>query len=766
MKRVEGFGPPNAKIMIIGEAPGSEEEKIGRPFVGSSGNLLSSCLANAGIKREDCYITNVVKVRPPANKLKRLKELNLTIESFYGELWEEVMRINPNVIVPLGNIPLKAVTGLDSISKWRGSILKDRVGNKVIPSFHPAACMRMWTWVYILTHDLKYKVKPESEFPKIKYKKREMIINPPFDLIMAKLDEYKKEEYSSVDIETFWNAPVIRCFGISPSETEALCIPLVKGFTPVWTTSKESMIWEGIRKVVKVTKVIAQNAQFEMTQLLQWLGGRMPLWMDTMRAQALVYPEFPHGLDFLNSIYTDIPYYKDDGKTSTVNQDWDMFQKYNCKDVLATFECAMKIKEELVEIGMWRFYQEYDLPLLNSLWGMQMRGVQISNRVMKKHSISTKSKRETLENELESVLGYKLNVKGRTQLKKLLHDDLGLPKMYHKKTGKHTMDADALTKLDKRYPNPILKAITKIRKLRTLQETFLELKVDKANRIHTSYGLTENGRLSSSQDIFGSGANLQNIPELIRDAFISDEGKVIVVGDLSQAENRIVAWLANELNLKSIFKTDKSVHVVVCSMIFNLREEDILADPNYKKSKVYKKAKNMVHAMNYDEGPRTFADHVDIPLAEAKSIMNEYDKLFPNIRSVFQAEVQAQLSQNRTLTNPFGRKRTFLGRWGPSLWREAYSCVPQGTVAEIINLGIIRMELRLPPGADILMQVHDEIVLQCYPKDLEEVCRIFREEVEVPIVIKGEELTIPLDISVGPNWKDTERCPDSAKEVS
>lgn len=225
---------------------------------------------------------------------------------------------------------------------------------------------------------------------------------------------------------------------------------------------------------------------------------------------------------------------------------------------------------------------------------------------------------------------------------------------------------------------------------------------------------------------------------------------IFIKGDLSQAEARVVAWLAEEPYLKQAFKEGRSIHKFVCSMVFKIPEREVS-----KSSEEYQLAKNMVHATNYDVSARTFANHVGIPEKRAKEIMNEVDRIFPNIRGVFHKEVQDNLRKNRTLINPFGRKRTFLNRWGGDLFREAYAFIPQSTVGDVINRGLIRLPYCLPEDVKVLLQVHDELVLEAPEELIHETVRLLRREIEQPIFIKGEELLIPLEVSIGRNWKDT-----------
>lgn len=750
---VKPTGPKNAKIVIIGEAPGPEEIRTGIPFTGTSGELLNQCLISSGLVREELYLTNVVKVRPPDNKLDRLGELGHTVEEFYPILYKELREVKPNVIIALGATPLLALTGQTSITKYRGSVMEWE-GIKVIPAIHPAACLRQWQWVYLLQFDLK-RARKESEFPEIRRDERVYTINPSFEEIISEIERMQVEStHICVDLETYMRSGIFKCIGLADSPHRSICIPLVKGMVRVWSHMQERAIWEKLHLLLSTKKIIAQNAQFEMVQLSPYMGSRLNIWMDTMRAHGLLYPEFPHGLDFLTSIYTDLIYYKDDGKQGFGKNEnesqYDMLQVYNGKDCCSTFEVAMKEEKELKEMKMFEFYHEFDVPLMTLLWEMQMRGMRVDTSRLESIKIETLNKITQLQNELNEKVGSPLNVKSTTQMKDFLYNTLRLPKKFNKKTNKVTADADAIEQLYKKYPREELKLITGIRENRTLYETFLQPVLDSKGRIHTSYGLTSTGRLSSGSDIFGSGANLQNQPKLIRDIYIPDEGKVLVKGDLSQAEARVVAWLAEEPLLKKAFKEGKSIHKFVCSLIFGIPEDEVS-----KESEEYQLSKNMVHASNYDVSPRTFALHVGIQEKRAKEIMSSVDRTFPNIRGVFHAEIQNQLRTSRTLTNPFGRRRTFLNRWGGDLFREAYAFIPQSTVGDVINRGAVRLRQCLPEGAEILLQVHDELVIQCYPQDMDEVIMLFKREVEQPILIKGDHLTIPLDIGVGRNWKHT-----------
>src|SRR5215471_17905373 len=138
---VPGYGASTAKLVVVGEAPGKEEERDQRPFIGQSGQMVRNILSQAGMNPEAAYFTNVVKVRPPGNDIKALDVLQLKIEDFLPLLWQELDALKPNCILAIGNTALKALTGNDGIQKYRGSILQAKNGIKTVSTIHPASLM-------------------------------------------------------------------------------------------------------------------------------------------------------------------------------------------------------------------------------------------------------------------------------------------------------------------------------------------------------------------------------------------------------------------------------------------------------------------------------------------------------------------------------------------------------------------------------------------------------------------------------------------------
>ena len=441
---VSGDGPAHAKIVICGEAPGAEEEKQGKPFCGAAGFLLDSVLGGAGILRDQVYVTNVIKVRPPNNEIARLGELGLAVSEFIPTLRDELTAVGPNLVVALGALALEVLTGEKGIMKWRGSIVKSSLvsGLKVIPSVHPAAILRQYKWRPLLQLDMK-KVKRESESPLLNLPSRELMIEPSFVEVQDIISNIKKN-YDKVafDIEVDRQG-MMSCISLSPSPKWAISIPFRNGYNSYWHEGEELQIYRWLHELFNSEiKLIAQNALFDLMWLVPRLGY-IDIYMDTMWAHQVCYAEIPKGLDILASIYTNEPYYKEERKvwkdTSITRQLW----SYNAKDAVVTLEVALRLEEELKTLKLESFFFGFVMRLLPVLLKMQMRGMKIDlqgREQIRQELLKRKS-------ELENAFGSKVNLQSPKQLATFLYEELGLPKQYHHKTGALTTNKDALIKL-------------------------------------------------------------------------------------------------------------------------------------------------------------------------------------------------------------------------------------------------------------------------------------------------------------------------------
>lgn len=787
-KFVKPVGDPTSKIALVGEAPGRHEDALGLPFVGPSGDLLTRMMSEAGLIRSQCWITNLVKYRPPGNNIEvyfekksRNKPKPAMIEA-KENLRQELIQLNPNVVVALGGTAMWALTDIPKgITKYRGSVLESTLikGLKVIPTIHPASVLRSYVPDrQTIPVDLRRAVK-EMAYPEIRRPQRNFTIGPTYNEVMAYLDEMYNAEYVSFDIET--RGLTIVCIGLSDRPDRAICIPFFRGLNPYWSLEESGAIWRRICEVLEnpKSKKVAQNAQYDILYLARFMGINVQnLWMDTMVAHHEVYPELPRGLDYLASIYTDEPYYKDEGKeVSGRVKDEDLWN-YNCKDASVTLECAFAIDEELAEMGLWPTYKETQ-SYLEPLMTMTLMGVNFDKAGRDKLYKDYTTKARMLQQELENAIGHPLNVNSNQQMSSFLYGELGLPIRRNSPDSGPTADDAALRQFRtkyKKYEN-VFTIIMAIRRLTKLANTFVGVEADPLDgRIRSNYDVsgTTTWRLSSKKSSWGGGANLQNQPKRpldtdmgmnplsIRDLYIADEGKFLFASDLSQAEARVVDWLSDDEQQIRRYLNGEDVHVVFASKLFKIPLEELLqlkeGDDEQKRKFKYMRqlGKTVRHATNYGMGPKKLQEQgmkegLYLDFSECKTLLIAAKSATPMLEH-WHRRVHEKIERDRTLTTFFGKKRRFGERWGDELNRQAYAFEPQSTVGQLCNRGLKRIYHELgDQGVDLLLQIHDEVVGQC-PLDKPHLAwramQLMQEEIE----IRGRPLTIPSELKVGFRW--------------
>lgn len=326
---VPGHGSPTAKIAIVGEAPGSYEDSQLKPFVGPAGTILEQCLHAAGIIRSECYLTNVVKVRPKNNVIDPFfsgTRGTFTAEGMHwvNELREELNGHGCNVIVACGSTAMAALTGVHKVTKYRGYLFES-IGlertRKVVPTIHPAAALRgMYTYRHLIAADFK-KAKGEMNSPHLNRPERQLIYNfTTVTEVLEWLDYYAAQPLVCFDIEVL-NYEV-SCISFSSDPSIAISIPIAGD---LWSELDEAQIWKGIQRVLGNTTSIkvAQNAIFDAHFLLTRCGVEVKgLIHDTMVGHSVMYPELPKGLGFLGSIYCGAQaYWKDMVKFNSIKQE-------------------------------------------------------------------------------------------------------------------------------------------------------------------------------------------------------------------------------------------------------------------------------------------------------------------------------------------------------------------------------------------------------------------------------------------------------------
>lgn len=346
---VPSVGPDSAKVMIVGEAPGKDEEAAGEPFVGKSGQFLEHYLGRCGIRRRDIKLTNICKYRPKGNKFENLLG-SPELEAGVKELEAEILRCKPHLLVGVGAWPMYYLTGCTApkgkpgtgISAWRGSVVPCTLveGHKVLITYHPAFVVRPQGFGNhpIFLNDLK-KIKREAESPDLNYPHYDAYVDPPN--LRGVVEEMMESEWLTVDIETFGES--LACVGFADSVKRGLCV-----------TFENPEGWDLARMLLSdpaSPKKIFQYGAFDINYLNHYYGWVTSNYaFDTYIAAANLLPEFKRGLDFLTSIYTPLPFYKEERKTWKNTGDLSTLWLYNIKDVISTHWIAMEQMRELNEL--------------------------------------------------------------------------------------------------------------------------------------------------------------------------------------------------------------------------------------------------------------------------------------------------------------------------------------------------------------------------------------------------------------------------------
>jgi len=782
--RVPPNGDRNCKIALVGEQPGRSEIYSRKPFTGPAGTELDSCLSTAKIPRLQCYITNVIKdLDFPLNHYIKFGKTSAVIsedgQEYIQELKDELSKCSANVIVAFGNVALYALTSRRGIMNWRGSVIESTLlsGRKIIPTIHPATIIQpknVYLNKRLIISDL-IRAEKESLFPQINLTHREIKIKPSYFEVIEFLNECTikglNKKLINFDIEVYNNE--ISCISFAHSPIYAMSIPFIDSNGDYFPIEQESKIWKLIASILENKNIIKsnQNIGFDNTILLSIYGIKTHNVVDTMINQKILYPDYPAGLDFITAMHTDIPYYKKEGKKwFKISGAWEREWHYNGLDSVACLEALIGQEDDL-DKQKNKATALRQTNIVEPLVYMMSRGIKVDTEGMIKGKKEMEEKLIILQDRLNTMTGMKLNPNSPKQLSNYFYGQLK-HKPYLKK-GKITTDDTALVRLLRKGVKEAA-IIKEMRTLRKLSSTYTNLdKIDKDNRIRCSYNPvgTVTGRLSSSKNIFDTGMNMQNWPHHLLRYLLPDEEYVYYSADLSQAENRIVAYVGRVPRMIDAFENGKDVHALTASLIFNKPVDEISSEEGSsnlgtgtQSERFWGKKTN--HSFNYDLGYRKFALIVEIPENESKWLLESYHKIYPEVRGNYHQLVKVFLVKDRTLTNLFGRKRLFLDRWGDELFKDAYAQIPQSTTADKINeqgLSYIYYNQDKFKEVELLIQVHDSIGFQI-PLSASwtrhaEILFDIKKSLETPLRWNDIEFVIPVDFCMGLNL-----CGEDGKE--
>ena len=417
---------------------------------------------------------------------------------------------------------------------------------------------------------------------------------------------------------------------------------------------------------------------------------------------------------------------------------------------------AETLTQRLKELDMWELYQTVELPLCSVLAEMEVEGFLIDRKALTEFGQMLSGRIDQVQTDIYELAGETFNINSTQQLGRVLFEVLGLPSGKKTKTG-YSTSAEVLDKL--RGQHPIIENILEYRQLTKLKSTYadgLGKVIAPDGRIHTSFQntVTATGRLSSTEP------NLQNIPvrtELgaqLRKMFVAPAGKVLVDADYSQIELRLLACMARDRAMIDGFSHGEDVHTITASQVFGVPVEEVT--PLMRRS-----AKAVNFGIVYGISAFSLSQDIGVTVAQAKEYMEKYFQHYSGVKA-YMDHVVEQARQDGYVTTLFGRRR-----WVPELKssnfntrsfgeRVALNAPIQGTAADIIKLAMIRVRDRLrAEGLEgrLVLQVHDELIVECPEREKERVCALVKEEMEA---VAAQRLPVHLlaDTAAGKTWAE------------
>jgi uracil-DNA glycosylase family 4 len=824
---IVGGGYDSAALMIVGDYARKADEVSGRCLSGYYEKTVDRLLKDNAYGIDRCYLTclfkryvvglGAVNYKVDRKKLETFNEEHGVSDGYWLELLvKEINEIKPCVIVVMGEYALRALTGKEGIGKWRGSALPllpevqhyvERKDIKVIPTLHVAEIHTDESNTHLIRWDLKKAIdlvyKPDKPLDAHEI----TICRSSGDLIKFRQQFPDDPDEMVTDIETRFG--IITCASISFDGYRAATIPLF-GAPGIDIIERARMMYL-LALDLQNTKIDKCNQNIGYDQRIYQRFG-MPVtnivW-DTMLAASSIATEFPKRLGFLTSIYTDMSYYKDDGRQlDSQIFNFDTYYKYCAKDSISTFQIWQKQKEDLKELGMYEFFTQFIMPLYHLYFRVESIGWKVDlkkrDELLAKYAAFYTMKYL----ELQAIIGYKINMDSPKQIGDFMEKN-HFPVIRHRTPSGNMAVSTGLNELkkmrgydEKQYDKTTIpyshciRFIDLVLLLRRIDKVieYVEVGIHPWGRVHTNTNLagTGNGRTSGSQtadqmpiwaidkktdkEIIkwkNLGQSFQTITKHgfiiegeediddvgntigkdIREMYVPDRDYIIIEADGGQAEARVVDVLAEDWDgLAEYGKIDK--HCKVASLIYtDYTYEDIVRLSKKEKTDeglymrfIGKKGK---HANNLGVGEYVLSLTANITVTEARKILTKLAHAYPNTKEIFHKQVEELLRSERKLFNPFGRARLWFKQINGHYIKAAYSWLPQSIVSDNTKRAILYADSHPLFDRDkmwFLAENHDSVTALVKRSYARRYMSIIKEALELPIDMR--KCSLPRDIQL------------------
>lgn len=526
----------------------------------------------------------------------------------------------------------------------------------------------------------------------------------------------------------------------------------LKFFEPLFTDASKT--WVG------------HNIKYDML-ILKWYGYELAgNIFDSMLAHYVIEPDGKNGMDALSEKFLgyepvhieELIGKKGKGQGNMRDVEPEKIKDYAAEDADITLQLKNVLLPQLKQKEVEKVFYEVENPLVKVLTAMEFEGIKIDEGFLNDYSKELEKEAKEAEESVYKQAGVRFNLASPKQLGEVLFDKMQIdPKAKKTKTGQYATGEDVLLKLASK--NKIVDDILAFREFTKLKSTYVDalpLMINKkTGRVHTSYAqaVAVTGRLSSNNP------NLQNIPirtergREIRKAFIPrDKDHVLVSADYSQIELRIVAAISGDKNMCEAFKTGKDIHSATAAKVFNVDEKDVTKEMRYK-------AKSVNFGIIYGQGAFGLAENLGISRTEAKEIIDNYKKQFPNIQKYMDDTIHFAQEHGYVQTL-MGRKRWLRDINSANFTvrafaeRNAINSPIQGSAADMIKMAMIKIHAAFSKhkfSSKMLLQVHDELVFDAHRSEIEKIKPIILNCMQTALALPND---VPTDaeLGIGDNW--------------
>jgi DNA polymerase-1 len=590
------------------------------------------------------------------------------------------------------------------------------------------------------------------------------------------LSKLRRQKRFAIDLETTGLQPLeadIVGFAFSWQQGEAYYLPVRAPEGQAALDPAETL--EQLRPILENPRVakINQNIKYDLLVLRSQSVNPAGVAGDSMVADYLLHAgERGHNMEDLSRRYLDhqvIPITDLIGKKGKKQLRMDQVDtakiaEYSGEDADVAWRLCERLEPELEREKLKKLYDDLEVPLIEVLTELEYNGIRLDIPRLKRMGEEMAQQLASIEKEIYALAGREFNIASLKQLREVLFDELKLPVQRRTGiTGDASTDQETLERLAPHHELP--RKILEQRQIAKLKGTYVDALPELVNkstgRIHASFNQTvaATGRLSSSDP------NLQNVPirtELggqIRQAFLPEEGWLLLTADYSQIELRLLAHFCGDAGMRQAFEADRDIHASVAAQIFGVDEANVT-------SQMRRMAKTVNFGVIYGISAHGLAARLGIARDEAAKFIDSYFARYPKVQE-YHAKLLADCIRNRYVGTILGRRREITGIRPNSTYqqrnqpeREAINMEIQGSAADLIKLAMLNIYRRLKQErrqSRMLLQIHDELVFEVPPEEFDDVATLVREEMTTPLE-KALKLEVPLkvDLSVGPNWLDVE----------